>query len=100
MPLLPFCAGAKQDVLKNWSIVLSPCARFGLHVNTTLGATSSLPVILRFNSAAPIPLTVYVTLTGEPLEKLVSPESCQPPKTVLVTTFNGNNPRRASVGIS
>ena len=48
-------AGAKQDVLMNASILRSPREKLGLQVMTTRGATSSLPVIMRFNCAAPIP---------------------------------------------
>src|SRR5690242_4030692 len=89
IPLLPFCAGAKHEVLKNWSMVLSPCDRLGLHVKTTRGATSSLPVIMRFNCGPAIPLMVYVTLIGAPLEKLVNPESCHPSNTIFVAAFEG-----------
>src|SRR5262249_13463153 len=100
LPMLPLAGAETHDVLMYARICRSPCGRLGLHVKTTRGPKSWLPVILRFRSALPIPVKVYERVSGAPTLKLESPDICQPPNTCRPTVLSKNEFGRANVGIS
>src|SRR6516164_10968202 len=79
-PMLPFCAGVKQEELMKALMLRSLRDKFGLQVKTILGATSALPVIIWFSVVEPMPETLYVGSTGAPVAMLVKPANSQPPR--------------------
>src|SRR6185369_348879 len=100
LPMLPFCAGAKQLVSMYARIVRSPWFLFGSQVSTTRGPKSSLPVVSRF-SAAPLALvSVYDGVIGAPTLKLDRPEICQPSKIFLPTALSRKLAFLARLGMS